>query len=152
MLAPLLDNLQSISSATKHVAFANNLTGTTKLHQIKSWWDYVLVKGPQYGYYAKPAKSYIIVKHQYDQNAKELFFETNIIVTVSEAKHLEAVIESVTLKLHQTESYFLAPTTRSFCTCWWVPTSSIIFSWHYYIKMYINFFFLGSISNLEHFW
>ena len=52
-LTPLLDNLQSISSGIEHVAFADDLTGAGKSHQIKSWWDHLQVKGTNYGYYSK---------------------------------------------------------------------------------------------------
>ena len=54
--------------------------------------------GPKYGYYPKPSKSFIIVKHQYEQNARETFSDTNINVTVSGAKHLGAVIGDLSFK------------------------------------------------------
>ena len=55
--------------------------------------------GPKYGYYPKPLKSFIIiVKHQYEQNAREIFSDTNIDVTVSGAKHLGAVIGDLSFK------------------------------------------------------
>ena len=69
-LTPLLDDLQRFGNETKHVAFADDLTGAGKLIQIKSWWDHLQTMGPKYGYYPKPSKSFIIVKHQYEQNAR----------------------------------------------------------------------------------
>ena len=97
-LTPLLDDLQRFGNGTKHVAFADNLTGAGKLIQIKSWWDLLQTMGPKYGYYPKPSKSFIIVKHQYEQNARETFSDTNINVTVSGAKHLGAVIGDLSFK------------------------------------------------------
>ena len=97
-LAPLLDDLQRFGNETKHVAFADDLTGAGKLIQIKSWWDHLQTMGPKYGYYPKPSKSFIIVKHQYEQKAREIFSNTNINVTVSRANHLGAVISDLSFK------------------------------------------------------
>ena len=55
-LTPLLDDLQRFGNETKHVAFADDLTGAGKLIQIKSWWDHLQTMGPKYGYYPKPSK------------------------------------------------------------------------------------------------
>ena len=90
-LTPFLDDLQSISSGTKHVAFTDDLADVGKSHHIKSWWDHLQVKGPKYGCYPKPSKTYILVKHQYEQNAEGFFSATNINMTVSVAKHLGAI-------------------------------------------------------------
>ena len=93
-LTPLLNNLQSISSVTKHAVFSDNLAGAEKLLQIKLWWDDLDVTGRKYGHYPKPTKSCIIVKHQLEQTAKRLFSRININITVSRPKHLGAVIRS----------------------------------------------------------
>ena len=55
IIRPLPDNLQNVSSSTKHVASAHDLKVVGKLHWIKSWWEVKLmqVKGSKYGYYQK---------------------------------------------------------------------------------------------------
>ena len=50
-LTPSTDDLQSLSCVTNHAAFADDLTSAEMLNQIKSWWEYLQVKGPKYGYY-----------------------------------------------------------------------------------------------------
>ena len=45
-LTPLLDHLQSVKRSVKHVAFADNLTGTGTLKEIKIWWDTLVTKVP----------------------------------------------------------------------------------------------------------
>ena len=50
-LTPSIDDLQRLSCFTNHAAFADDLTSAEMLNQIKSWWEYLQVKGPKYGYY-----------------------------------------------------------------------------------------------------
>ena len=55
-------------------------------------------KALKYGYYPKQSKSHIIVKHQYDQHAKNVFCRTKNNNTVSGAKHVGIVIQNLTFK------------------------------------------------------
>ena len=49
----------------KHVAYADDLGGGSKLEKIRSWWQKTVDFGPAIGYYPKPEKSWLIVKpHQ----------------------------------------------------------------------------------------
>ena len=97
-LTLLLDDLQSISSGTKHVAFADDLTVAQKIISNQTVVQPFTSQGTIRDCYPKPAKSYIIVKHQYEQNKKQFFSVININFTVSGAKYLGVVIRSVTFE------------------------------------------------------
>ena len=50
--------------------------------------------GPYIGYYAKPSKSWLIVKPQYLEYAREVFAGTGLQITIEGQRHLGAVIGS----------------------------------------------------------
>ena len=47
---------------TKHVAYADDLAGGSKLEKLRNWWDRTVQYGPAFGYYPKPSKSWLVVK------------------------------------------------------------------------------------------
>ena len=54
----------------KEVSFANNFSVTGSLDIIKDYWDKLTAIGPKYGYFLKPAKSYLLVKKKINGSAK----------------------------------------------------------------------------------
>ena len=54
----------------RQAAFADDLTGVGKLNQLLSWWKMIVHFGPYIGYYAKPSKSWLIVKEKYYNDLK----------------------------------------------------------------------------------
>ena len=78
----------------RQAAFADDLTGVGKLNQLLSWWKMIVHFGPYIGYYAKPSKSWLIVKEEYYNEAMEMFSDTGLNVTMEGKKHLGAVIGS----------------------------------------------------------
>ena len=81
-VTPLLHFFHEFASShnhsTKEVAFADYFTISGKISEIKEYWDLLTLKGPKYGYFPKASKSHLIVKHQHEQKAKDIFYETNI--------------------------------------------------------------------------
>ena len=45
------------------VAFADDLTSAGRLSKLHSWRKYLLDVGPKWGYFPKPHKTILIVKH-----------------------------------------------------------------------------------------
>ena len=76
-----LDDVKSKGGEIKEVAFANDLTGAGKLLALKSWWDAILKSGLLIGYKANPKKSWLIVKPEFVDAAKEIFENSGINVT-----------------------------------------------------------------------
>ena len=92
-LDPLLTTLRSCTGI-KQVAFADDLNGTGKIESLKLWWDKVVSLGPKIGYFAKPSKSWLIVKPQYLELALEIFHDSGLKITSQGRRHLGAVIGS----------------------------------------------------------
>lgn len=61
-LTHILDGLEKFCSDTKHIGFADGLTGTGKSHQLKLRRKHLQSKETEYSYYPKPSKSSFTVK------------------------------------------------------------------------------------------
>ena len=57
----------------KHVWFADDSGAAGKLAALKIWWDALQRLGPSYGYHPKPSKSWLVVKEEHYEKAKEMF-------------------------------------------------------------------------------
>lgn len=64
----------------------------------KRWWAEITSIGPHFGYFPQPKKSWLIVKDELLDVAKELFRETNIQISKDGERHLGAVIGSEDFK------------------------------------------------------
>ena len=94
-LVPLVDQLQGIC---KQVWFADDGTGADKLDALRKWWDMLLKKGPAYGYFPKPSKTWLIVKEEKLEEAKRIFKDTGVKITSDGMRHLGAAIGSKAFK------------------------------------------------------
>ena len=90
-LVPLVDQLQGIC---KQVWFADDGTGADKLDALRKWWDMLLKKGPAYGYFPKPSKTWLIVKEEKLEEAKRIFKDTGVKITSDGTRHLGLQLEA----------------------------------------------------------
>ena len=97
-MLPLMTTIKSVVNSTlanehngstvdihhkvRHAAFADDLTGAGKIYSLQIWWDAILIYGPLLGYFAKPSKSWLIVKDEHLEQAKMVF------AGVSRKKHI----------------------------------------------------------------
>ena len=72
-------NEGSRASASKQVAFADDLNGIGKVESLKRWWSILEEEGKKFGCNINVKKLYLIVKEQYKDKAKEIFEDTSII-------------------------------------------------------------------------
>ncbi|MCH2416854.1 MAG: hypothetical protein MK195_08855 [Acidimicrobiales bacterium] len=79
----------------KHVAYADDLGGGSKLEKLKEWWDRCVLHGPAMGYHPKPSKSWLIVKPENLERATELFEGTGVKITVEGKKYLGGFVGPV---------------------------------------------------------
>ena len=94
-LIPLLSSIIRINTGNLiDVAFADDLTGVGKLHELIEWWKNVLHCGPYLGYYVNESKSWLIINEEYIQIARETFRDYNIKITTNRHRHLGAVVGS----------------------------------------------------------
>ena len=72
----------------KHVAYADDLAGGSKLETLRIWWDKIVELGPAFGYYPKPSKSWLVVKESELERAKQIFAGTGVNITEEGQKYL----------------------------------------------------------------
>ena len=76
-----------------------------KIYSLRIWWDAILRYGPLLGYFAKPSKSWLIVKDEYLEQAKVVFVGVfpEKQITSEGNKHLGAVLGSEENKISYVE-------------------------------------------------
>ena len=84
-----IDGMRDIA---RQAAYADDLAGGGTIDQLKIWWDIVVKYGPYLGYHAKPSKSWLIVKVEYLEYAKQVFDGTGLQITTEGKRHLGAVV------------------------------------------------------------
>ena len=81
-------------TSMKHVAFADDLSGAGDLTNVRRWWDNIVIYGPKLGYNPNAAKSWLIVKPETEEMAREIFRGTRIKITIEGRKYLGGFIEA----------------------------------------------------------
>ena len=80
-LMPLVQTVaQSTSDASKvkQVWYADDAAGGGKLDEVLRWWERLNETGPLFGYYPKPAKTWLIVKPHCKEKAEKMFPDLQI--------------------------------------------------------------------------
>ena len=62
----------------KHVWFADDSAGGGTIENLEKWWNNMKSRGPFFGYFPKPSKTWLIVKEGYLEAAKITFKDINI--------------------------------------------------------------------------
>eukprot|EP00794_Sanderia_malayensis_P001505 gene1505-biopygen1251 len=97
-IVPLLDliaeNCVNDDNIIKHAAFADDLGGAGKLHVVRSWWNRIVEFGPKLGYFPNATKSWLVIKLDVEQEAREIFDGTDIQITTEGRKYLGGFIGS----------------------------------------------------------
>ena len=92
-LMPLIKDLKIDDTCTeniKQIWYADDAAAGGKLEQIKKWWIELQSKGPGYGYLPRADKTWLVVKEEYFEKAKEMFPHIN--VTTNGHKYLGSFI------------------------------------------------------------
>ncbi len=90
ILAEHVDN-----NKCKQAWYADDSSSGVKLLEMRKWWDVLNTAGPKFGYFPKPSKTILILKDaSLTEQAREIFANTGIKITVDGERHLGAVIGS----------------------------------------------------------
>ena len=68
---------------------------------LRSWWNELAHHGPSFGYHPNASKTYLVIKQEYEEPAKEAFADTDVHMTTHGKRHLGAALGSKTF----TEEY-----------------------------------------------
>ena len=93
--SPLLDALKITCPNTSQVCLADDITGAGTLIGLRKWWDNVVNEGNKFGYYVNESKSWLILKDENNvETAKEIFKDSEIMITTEGKRHLGASLGS----------------------------------------------------------
>ena len=84
--------LRRYQPAVSQAWFVDDATAAGQLAPLLQWWKQLLSLGPLYGYYPNATKTYLIVKPQLYDSAKQLFGANNVQITCHGHRHLSAAI------------------------------------------------------------
>ena len=62
--------------------YADDAGAVGKLRALRIWWDKLLEIGPPLGYFPNASKTWLVVKQEYLQDAKDIFGDTKIRITM----------------------------------------------------------------------
>ena len=85
----LIDHL-----GAKDIVFADDFTVVGKLNGIRDYWGKLTILGPKYCYFPQASKSYLKVKEDKLGEARNVFNDSNVNITIEEKRRLGAVIGS----------------------------------------------------------
>ena len=97
-VTPLIRKLHHHVPTCKQVWYADDSSAAGTLTDLKTWWDELSFIGPGYGYFPNSSKTYLIVKPQFEEQAKSIFAGSDIKVTTDGHRHLGAVVGSDTFR------------------------------------------------------
>ena len=87
-ILPLLVTLKTDNAEIKHVAYADDIGGGSKLGNVRQWWDKIVQFSPYLGYFPKATKSWLVVKPEKLAEATTMFAGTNVNITTEGRKYL----------------------------------------------------------------
>ena len=90
----LLEFISINHLSAKQIAFADNFTVAGKLTSIRDYWGKLTVLCPKCGYFPKASKSFLIVKEDKLGEARNVFNDSNVNISIEGKRHLGAVIGS----------------------------------------------------------
>ena len=93
-ITTLIHQLGSSCPCVQQVWFADDATDASTCSNLKSWWNNLSSCGPAFGYHPNASKTYLLVKQEQETNAKELFADTDVHITIQGKQHLSAAISS----------------------------------------------------------
>jgi len=74
--------------------FADDSTAAGKVRQLRAWWKVLEDEGDTYGYNINASKSVLLVKPEFEAEAKEAFADTAVEIRTDGCRHLGAAIGS----------------------------------------------------------
>ena len=104
---PIIKKLHAIDK-TKQIWYADDAGAGGDLLSLKHWWNTLLAHGPMFGYFPNATKTWLVVKPQFIDQAKELFKDTGVQITMEGQKYLGAAIGSPQFM----ESYITSKVTK----------------------------------------
>ena len=100
-ITPLIDQLRARCPEEQQARYTDDATGVSTCRGLRLWWNELADRGPSFGYHPNASKTYLVVKQEYEESAKEAFTDTYVHTTTHGKRHLGAALGSKTF----TEEY-----------------------------------------------
>lgn len=84
-ILPLIFELENL---TKQLWFAADAAAVGRLQGMKHWWDRLIERGPKYGYFMNPSKTWLVVKKSHLESAKAIFSDSRVQITTDGKRYL----------------------------------------------------------------
>ena len=91
-ILPLIHRLNQLT--VSQVWYADDAAAIGQLQHLHQWWDELVSAGSDFGYFANPSKSWLLVKPTVLDTAKSLFADTSINITSNGCRYLGSPIGS----------------------------------------------------------
>ena len=79
---------------SKSAAYADDLTAAGCIPGFKYWWDQLCELGPKFGYFPQASKSWLVIKPEVEEKAKNIFHGRGVQITTEGKRHLGASLGS----------------------------------------------------------
>ena len=89
---PLIQQLQTKHSLVRQIWLADDSAGVGRLRELRRWWDTLCAYGERYGYFTNGGKTFLLVKANLLEEARELFKGTQLQITTKGARYLGSAI------------------------------------------------------------
>ena len=140
-ILPLILELENL---TKQLWFADDAAAAGRLQAMKHWWDRLVERGPEYGYYVHPAKTWPVVKDSHLESGKTKFSDSGVQITTKgtsclgsyirpdhmKDSFLQAKVSSWIAELEEPTSIANTPPHAAFCAF----THGIVNKWRYLLR------------------
>ena len=100
-MKPLIEKLRETCPDVHQAWYADDATGASTCTGLRRWWNELTNYGLSYGYFPNDSKTYLVVKPDCEDVAKDVFAGTNVQITTHGKRHLGAALGSKTF----TEEY-----------------------------------------------
>ena len=74
---PLIQSLQR-EAEVEQILFADESAAGGNVNELQNWWNRIVQKGPAFGYYVNPKKTWLVVKEDQCENAVKCFEDTDV--------------------------------------------------------------------------
>ena len=89
-----IHKLMEYCQSMYQVWFADDAAAAGSFVRLRQWWDQLSSLGPLYGYYPNASKTFLVVKNEDEESAKDIFMGSGVTITTQGKKHLGVALGS----------------------------------------------------------
>ena len=90
----ILPLIKRLNNLCKQLWFADDAAAGGEINHLSEWWSKLKSLGPAFGYHPNPSKTWLLVKEEYLETAKEIFAKSGINISSTGRQHLGSALGS----------------------------------------------------------